>query len=56
MLITPTGVEWMTKELPRKIADIEAFMAKTPKELAFVPRSADPESIFLSKSSNASYR
>jgi Xaa-Pro aminopeptidase len=27
MLITPTGVEWMTKALPRSIADIEAFMA-----------------------------
>ncbi len=27
MLITPTGVDWMTKALPRSIADIEAFMA-----------------------------
>ena len=27
LLITPTGVEWMTKNLPRSIADIETFMA-----------------------------
>lgn len=31
MLITPTGVEWMTKNLPRSIADIEAFMASGSK-------------------------
>jgi len=30
LLITPTGVEWMTKELPRKMSDIEAFMASKP--------------------------
>ena len=28
MLITPDGVDWMTKALPRKIADIEAFIAR----------------------------
>jgi len=27
MLVTERGVEWMTKHLPRKISDIEAFMA-----------------------------
>lgn len=27
MLVTGTGVEWMTAKLPRKISDIEAFMA-----------------------------
>ena len=32
MLITDTGVEWMTKNLPRSIADIEAFMAVAPKQ------------------------
>ena len=31
MLITPTGVEWMTGKLPRKITDIEAFMAVASK-------------------------
>ena len=33
MLITETGVEWMTKNLPRSIADIEAFMAVGPKQV-----------------------
>jgi Xaa-Pro aminopeptidase len=51
MLVTPTGVEWMTKELPRSIADIENFMAKTSKEVAlgnkFGPR---PTSVFLDQS------
>jgi Xaa-Pro aminopeptidase len=28
MLITPDGVEWMTKALPRRMAEIEAFMAR----------------------------
>ncbi|MEQ1764940.1 MAG: aminopeptidase P family protein, partial [Pyrinomonadaceae bacterium] len=28
MLVTETGVAWMTGKLPRSIADIEAFMAK----------------------------
>ncbi|HEX3100887.1 MAG TPA: M24 family metallopeptidase, partial [Pyrinomonadaceae bacterium] len=27
MLITPTGVEWMTAKLPRKMSDIEEFIA-----------------------------
>ncbi|MEO6656026.1 MAG: aminopeptidase P family protein [Pyrinomonadaceae bacterium] len=31
MLITPTGVEWMTGKLPRKITEIEAFMATAAK-------------------------
>ncbi len=31
MLITATGVEWMTKNLPRSIGDIEAFIASNPK-------------------------
>lgn len=26
MLVTPTGVEWMTAKLPRKMSDIESFM------------------------------
>jgi len=30
MLVTPNGVVWMTKDLPRKISDIEAFMAAKP--------------------------
>lgn len=35
MLITETGVEWMTKQLPRTIPEIEAFMAKASKEMAY---------------------
>ena len=35
MLITATGVEWMTKALPRAIPAIEAFMAKASKELPY---------------------
>jgi Xaa-Pro aminopeptidase len=31
MLITETGVEWMTKALPRSIKDIEKFMKKASK-------------------------
>lgn len=40
LLVTDTGVEWMTKNLPRKIEDIEAFMAKASKEVGYVPRFA----------------
>ena len=35
MLVTDTGVVWMTGKLPRSIADIEAFMAKGPKEVPY---------------------
>jgi Xaa-Pro aminopeptidase len=28
MLVTETGTRWMTEALPRKVADIEAFMAR----------------------------
>ncbi len=31
MVITNNGVQWMTKDLPRSIAEIEAFMASAPK-------------------------
>ena len=33
MLVTATGVEWMSGKLPRSIADIEAFMAVAPKQV-----------------------
>ena len=32
MLVTDTGVVWMTANLPRKISDIEAFMATASKK------------------------
>jgi Xaa-Pro aminopeptidase len=34
MLITPEGVKWMTEALPRKIVDIEAFIARARREAA----------------------
>jgi Xaa-Pro aminopeptidase len=34
MLITKTGVEWLSKGLPRTIKDVEAFMAKAQKEMS----------------------
>ena len=40
LLVTETGVEWMTKNLPRKLEDIEAFMANAPKQLGYKPRFA----------------
>lgn len=32
MLVTEAGVEWMTKNLPRRLEDVEAFMAQVLKE------------------------
>jgi Xaa-Pro aminopeptidase len=32
MLITPTGVKWMTDALPRKLSDIEDFIAKARRQ------------------------
>ncbi len=32
MLVTESGVEWMTAKLPRKMIDIEAFMASASKK------------------------
>jgi Xaa-Pro aminopeptidase len=41
MLVTPTGVEWMTKDLPRKLEDVERFMAEASKEMAYRRPSFD---------------
>src|SRR5215204_2051860 len=38
MLVTETGVEWMTKDLPRKLEDIERFMAAASKEMSYTPQ------------------
>ncbi|MDQ3712622.1 MAG: aminopeptidase P family protein [Acidobacteriota bacterium] len=35
LLVTQTGVEWMTKALPRKISEIEQFMAQASKEMNY---------------------
>lgn len=44
MLVTENGVEWMTKKLPRKIEDVESFMAKAKVEMqsAEVKRMINP--------------
>jgi Xaa-Pro aminopeptidase len=48
MLVTETGVEWMTAKLPRKIADIEAFMARASKELIWTSLNTNaPASTFI---------
>lgn len=49
MLVTQNGVEWMTGKIPRSIADIEAFMAKAPKELPYTARFSN--NVFLSSGS-----
>ncbi len=33
MLITPNGVEWMSKALPRRLEEVEAFMERASKEI-----------------------
>lgn len=35
MLVTESGVEWMTKALPRKLEEVEAFMARASKEMNY---------------------
>ncbi len=35
MLVTASGVEWMTKNLPRRIDEVEAFMARASKEMNY---------------------
>lgn len=47
MLVTESGVEWMSGKLPRTIADIEAFMAVAPKQVPLSNRVKP--SIFLNQ-------
>ena len=50
LLVTETGVDWMTKHLPRKTNEIEAFMAQASKELPYTARILEkPESIFFNQ-------
>ena len=58
MLVTKTGVEWMTKALPRTIADIESFMAQASKEMAYqsLPIAENPRLAFLSYESNSNWK
>jgi Xaa-Pro aminopeptidase len=49
MLVTEKGVEWMTAALPRKLEDVEAFMAQASKEMAYTASVSTPRSnIFIS--------
>jgi Xaa-Pro aminopeptidase len=54
MLVTATGVEWMTKKLPRQLADVEAFMARASKEMAYrsSPQIQNPQLAFLNYDSS----
>ena len=54
LLITPNGVEWMTKNLPRKLSEVEAFMQSASKEMAFnkLPKIAKPQLAFLNLDAN----
>ncbi len=51
MLVTESGVEWMTKNLPRKLEDVESFMARATKEMPYTA-AARPvqENIFVDQS------
>ncbi len=42
LLVTANGVEWMTKDLPRKLEDVERFMASASKEMAYSPLRFQP--------------
>lgn len=44
MLVTESGTEWMSKALPRKLEEVEAFMARTSTEkaLAIYPKYENP--------------
>ena len=35
LLVTKNGVEWMTKNLPRRIDEVEAFMARASREMNY---------------------
>lgn len=47
LLVTETGVEWMTKNLPRTISAIEAFMAKAPKEMPVAKFANAPDNLAI---------
>lgn len=47
LLVTANGVEWMTKDLPRKLEDIERFMATASKEMAYSPLRFQPTDLTM---------
>ena len=54
MLVTATGADWMTKKLPRKLEDVEAFMATAPREVPYQAADlpAHPKEVFFGRLSN----
>ena len=46
MLVTDTGVEWMTKNLPRKMDEIEYFMASAQNEIT-IGKMKQPQNLRL---------
>ncbi|HMT07964.1 MAG TPA: aminopeptidase P family protein [Pyrinomonadaceae bacterium] len=46
MLVTESGVEWMTAKLPRSISDIEGFMAVAPKTVTLSQKFRGPLPIY----------
>jgi len=42
LLVTSGGVEWMTKNLPRKLEEVEAFMAQASKEMNYSAMKTNP--------------
>lgn len=54
MLVTDAGVEWMTKDLPRKLSDIEEFMASASKKFKLSAGAHRPPSTVLFNEQTAS--
>ncbi len=46
LLVTATGAEWMTKNLPRKMDEIEQFMARASKEMNYTAAKFDVQPTF----------
>lgn len=46
MLVTETGAEWMTKNLPRKLNEVETFMARASKEFKYSSLQRENNSSF----------
>jgi Xaa-Pro aminopeptidase len=47
MLVTSNGTEWLTRNLPRKLEEVEDFMAKASKEMQAVSRNTPQNSLNL---------
>ena len=47
MLVTATGADWLTKNLPRRMDEIESFMALAPKEVAYSAHNQNAAAAYL---------